>query len=178
MNSQERIDEIRKRAAHRQSFYHTLDATLRQSTDDINYLIDKIEAQQQEIDMKKIHIELLQQGNKNYQEYAKSLEQQIDALVADKDEQARRIMQYDTVLRRVREALDSARGYTQYSADIRAKEAIESIDALLGGAEDDGYPCTDKNCYDRGNYHTGCEECPKHKGGAEDSGCNANQSDG
>ncbi len=146
MNSQERIDEIRKRAAHRQSFYHTLDATLRQSTDDINYLIDKIEAQQQEIDMKKIHIELLQQGNKNYQEYAKSLEQQIDALVADKDEQAGKLMRYDTVLKQAREVMnvgtqllekyiDRSEQTPEEDACIEMQETIAIIDALLGGAE-------------------------------------------
>lgn len=25
------------------------------------------------------------------------------------------------------------------------------------------YPCTDKECYDRGNFHISCAECPKYK---------------
>lgn len=29
-------------------------------------------------------------------------------------------------------------------------------------ALDDGYPCRDHECYDRGNYHIGCERCPKY----------------
>lgn len=28
---------------------------------------------------------------------------------------------------------------------------------------DDGYPCTGKDCYDRGNYHISCGACPYHK---------------
>lgn len=88
-----------------------------------------LEAQQQEIKLLNMEIAELRESNQALKDYAENAD-------ADKDEQARRIMQYDTVLRRAREALDSARGYTQYSADIRAKEAIESIEALLGGKED------------------------------------------
>lgn len=107
---------------------------------------EQIQAQQQEIDMKKIHIELLQQGNKNYQEYAKSLEQQIDALVADKDEQAGKLMRYDTVLKQAREVMnvgtqllekyiDRSEQTPEEDACIEMQETIAIIDALLGGAE-------------------------------------------
>ena len=119
MNSQERIDEIRKRAAHRQSFYHTLDATLRQSTDDINYLIDKIEAQQQEI-------ERLNKVLDDWKYNAKCDADHIAGLLADKDEQAGRIMRMDYLLRRTLPILE---------ATNNQQELIEAIDALLGGAE-------------------------------------------
>lgn len=26
--------------------------------------------------------------------------------------------------------------------------------------ENDNYPCRDHDCYDRGNFHVGCEACP------------------
>ena len=39
----DRIEEIRDRAAHRRLFYDTLNATLRQATDDITYLLDRLD---------------------------------------------------------------------------------------------------------------------------------------
>jgi chromosome segregation ATPase len=136
MNSQERIDEIRKRAAHRQSFYHTLDATLRQSTDDINYLIDKIEAQQREI-------ERLNKVLDDWKYNAKCDADHIAGLLANKDEQAGRIMEMDGDNKKLREGLKRLRLSFQWLLEINrhvgrvwTKEKIQFIDALLGGKED------------------------------------------
>ena len=61
--------------------------------------------------------------------------EQIEALTADKDEQAGRIMRYDTALRQAKEALK----YCAISACKPAQGVVESqiraIDALLGGKE-------------------------------------------
>ena len=29
--------------------------------------------------------------------------------------------------------------------------------------EEDNYPCNGHDCYDRGNYHASCRQCPLHK---------------
>lgn len=37
------------------------------------------------------------------------------------------------------------------------------IQNAVNREEDDGYPCHDSDCYDRGNYHFSCYTCPKIK---------------
>lgn len=37
---------------------------------------------------------------------------------------------------------------------------LKTVDDEL---QNDDYPCTDHECYNRGNYHTSCVECTSHK---------------
>ena len=60
-------------------------------------------------------------------EQIQSQQQEIAGLLADKDEQAGRIMRMDYLLRRTLPILE---------ATNNQQELIEAIDALLGGAED------------------------------------------
>lgn len=127
------LETIKKRVAHRQAFYHTLDATLRQTTDDIMYLIDKIEAQQQEIEnWKRLFSERAEAFEKAV-EMQHKLITQIDSLTANKDELAGRLMQFEKL------AKDLYFAYTNKDPDCPHDfeiKAIERYQALLGGKEE------------------------------------------
>lgn len=44
------------------------------------------------------------------------------------------------------------------------QKSLEYANALRRLEEDDdGYPCYGHDCYDKGNYHISCTECPFHK---------------
>lgn len=80
--------------------------------------------------------------NKRVFEYPK-LVAQIQALTADKDEQARRIMQMDSENKKLKEGLRQAKADLQVAQNFShpngfktIRKAINSIDALLGGKED------------------------------------------
>ena len=45
-----RIEEIRARNAHRHAFYHTLDAALKQATNDTEYLLEQLAERDAEIE--------------------------------------------------------------------------------------------------------------------------------
>jgi len=81
--------------------------------------------------------------NKRVFEYPK-LVAQIQALTADKDEQAGRIMQYDAVLRQTRQILSGVNvarcpycwGKDTHHENCDIKIVIDAIEALLGGKEE------------------------------------------
>lgn len=98
-------------------------------------LYDTIEALQQEIEQ---HIKWNEAHTKARVEQAEL----IDKLLKDKDEQAGRLMQYDTVLKQARKALktceeiaSSEKNQLFWTADV-AQKSIKVIDALLGGKEE------------------------------------------
>ena len=49
--------------------------------------------------------------------------------------------------------------YIKNGGDMTFKQYNEAQDYY----ENFEYPCKDQNCFERGNYHTGCENCPQHK---------------
>lgn len=95
----------------------------------------------------------------------------IEALQQENEQLQAQVAQYREaveVLETVTEHLENCYGRNTPDTE-KAREVLAAIDAL-GGKED--YPCTDHDCYDKGNYHTGCESCPKYKkvtGGKEDA---------
>jgi len=103
----------------------------------IKNFLDTIEALQQEI-------ERLNKVLDDWKYNAKCDADHIAGLLADKDEQAGRIMQYDAVLKQARKALktceeiaSSEKNQLFWTADV-AHKAVKTIDALLGGGEDTG----------------------------------------
>ena len=96
---------------------------------------EQIKAQQQEIarikrqlNCERQTVSMLKSFGLHYGEFPRlEADKLIDKLVADKDEQAGRIMRMDYLLRRTLPILE---------ATNNQQELIEAIDALLGGKED------------------------------------------
>lgn len=55
------------------------------------------------------------------------------------------------------------RDYIKNGGDMTFKQYNEAEDYYENMAKDNEYPCKDENCFERGNYHIGCENCPQHK---------------
>ena len=108
----------------------------------------------------------------------------IEALQQENEQLQAQVARVKKVLRKVRETLAECIAALElcthselckivispYDMINDAKQTLAAIDKAIGGKED--YPCTDHDCYDKGNYHTGCESCPKYKkvtGGKEDA---------
>jgi hypothetical protein len=124
-------------------------------------LVEKCNAQQQEIDRLKEENKLFRSDFAKLHEFMSTREytggllvdvviKQVTALTADKDEQAGRLMRYDTALRQAREALNDLL-YTLYylinESEIvlkgmherhitQAGEVVTAIDKAIGGKED------------------------------------------
>ena len=92
----------------------------------------QIQAQQQEINLLIMEITELRESNQALKDYAENAD-------ADKDEQAGRIMRYDTALKQAKGTLELSKihiesGFT--TVHMKIDKSIRTIDALLGGKED------------------------------------------
>ena len=103
--------------------YKTYSEQLEQQTAESNKII---ETQRQEIEKLKATLA-------DWKYNTKCDADHIAALTADKDEQAGRLMQYDTVLKQASEHLMK---YRRVYGSIGTEAIAESINALLGGKED------------------------------------------
>ena len=99
---------------------------------------EQIEAQQQEIDLLKAEITELEAALEDRSKSCIIFDKENTKLNADKDEQAGRLMRYDTVLKQAKTAINNLMSCNEISkiADVRGEDAIKAIDALLGGKEE------------------------------------------
>ena len=103
----------------------------------IYWLNKRIEAQQQEIDRLKHHIDNHIKWNEAHTKARVEQGELIDKLIKDKDEQAGTIMRLANGLKKLRSSLQWLKE-TIHDLDYKAwaEDNIGKIDALLGGKED------------------------------------------
>lgn len=79
------IEEIKARAVHRQAFYHTLNATLKQDTDDIMFLLAEVERLRDELEQAKKHAENLRLDYVDLKSEVERLQKENQGLKAERD---------------------------------------------------------------------------------------------
>jgi len=101
---------------------------------------EQIEAQQQEIDLLKAEITELEAALEDRSKSCIIFDKENTKLIADKDEQAGRIMRLENLLYQAKDMLQMGVDYLNHDKPFdplgSMKIAIKAIDALLGGNED------------------------------------------